>query len=177
MEYCPLTSPHRSHDLNTCLNDLWIPLPDDLHQVSHQLCVPEPVGLHQRSEPPPVKTELMMAKIVPQKSFPKRLSAHNVMTSLTCPWSGETGRKCPAGSPHSGCGPQPRPGAAQSCHHSPCRQEVNRAGDLHQMYLTPMSLPPPCRRLRAVTSPVVAEYIREVVVCWHVSYLLITKVR
>ena len=32
-------------------------------------------------------------------------------------------------------------------------------------YLAPMSLPPPCRRLRAVTSPVVAEYIREVVVC------------
>ena len=125
MEYCPLTSPHRSHDLNTCLNALWIPLPDDLHQVSHQLCVPEPVGLHQRSEPPPVKTELMMAKIVPQKSFPKRLSAHNVMTSLTCPWSGETGRKCPAGSPHSGCGPQPRPGAAQSCRHSPWRQEVS----------------------------------------------------
>ena len=38
-------------------------------------------------------------------------------------------------------------------------------------YLAPMSLPPPWRRLRAVTSPVVAEYIREVVVCWHVSYL------
>ena len=148
MEYCPLTSPHRSHDLNTCLNALWIPLPDDLHQVSHQLCVPEPVGLHQRSEPPPVKTELMMAKIVPQKSFPKRLSAHNVMTSLTCPWSGETGRKCPAGSPHSGCGPQPQPGAVQSCHHSPCRQARSREREM----VIRCTLPPCHSRPRADAS-------------------------
>ena len=51
------------------------------------------------------------------------------------------------------------------------KRSVERDGQCHQMYLAPMSLPPPCRRLRAVTSPVVAEYIREVVVCWHVSYL------
>ena len=137
-EYWPLTSVHVYTDHLTWI--LASMLSYNLHQVSHQLCVPEPVRLHQRSEPLPDTKKWSWKTIMPMMWWP----------APTCPWSGETGRMYPAGSPQSWCGPQPRPGAAQSCRHSPWRQEViGRDGqwsvtsDVPRPHVTPSSVQTP----------------------------------